>query len=177
MLTWDTDANTVQIGAVICGNDFVGGLVGCNDATAKITNTSTLAADRKRRGRGRQGGRRYDRPEPCPGPARGDIKVTEISGTLCVGGVIGANMPVAAAGGDAFTIKETATSGGDRRRFTTTARRSTSRPTVWRAASSAYNCLLASTPDDLTTILPTVAEKTGLVTVNNTLPCAIRPIP
>ncbi len=31
----------MQIGAVICGNDFVGGLVGCNDATAKITNTST----------------------------------------------------------------------------------------------------------------------------------------
>ena len=37
-LTWE---RAVTIGAVICGNDFVGGLVGCNDATAKITNTST----------------------------------------------------------------------------------------------------------------------------------------
>ena len=33
-----------------------------------------------------------------------------------------------------------------------------------------YNCLLASAPNDLTTILPTVAPDTGLVTVNNTLP-------
>ena len=33
-----------------------------------------------------------------------------------------------------------------------------------------YNCLLASAPNDLTTILPAVARDTGLVTVNNTLP-------
>lgn len=169
VLTWDTDATTVQIGAVICGNDFVGGLVGCNDATAKITNTSTsmLTVSGEVVGGKAVGG--MIGLNLAPALPAADIKVTEISGTLCVGGVIGANMPVAAAGGDAFTIKETTTSGSTVSTFTTTAKAGRIKADGLAGGIIGYNCLLASAPNDLTTILPTVAEKTGLVMVN-TLP-------
>lgn len=169
VLTWDKNATTVQIGAVICGNDFVGGLVGCNDATAKITNTSTslLTVSGEIVGGKAVGG--MIGLNLAPALPAADIKVTEISGTLCVGGVIGANMPVAAAGGDAFTIKETATSGGKVSTFTTTAKAGRIKANGLAGGIIGYNCLLASAPNDLTTILPAVTEKTGLVTVN-TLP-------
>lgn len=169
MLTWDTDATTVQIGAVICGNDFVGGLVGCNDATAKITNTSTslLTVSGEVTGGKAVGG--MIGLNLAPALPAADIKVTEISGTLCVGGVIGANMPVAAAGGDAFTIKETTTSGSTAGTFTTTAKAGRIKADGLAGGIIGYNCLLESAPNDLTTILPTVAPDTGLVTVNNTL--------
>lgn len=169
VLTWDNEATTVQIGAVICGNDFVGGLVGCNDATAKITNTSTslLTVSGEVVGGKAVGG--MIGLNLAPALPAADIKVTEISGTLCVGGVIGANMPVAAAGEDAFTIKETTTSGGKAGRFTTTAKAGRIKADGLAGGIIGYNCLLASAPNDLTTILPAVAEKTGLVTVN-TLP-------
>lgn len=169
VLTWDNEANTVQIGAVICGNDYVGGLVGCNDATAKITNTSTslLTVSGEIVGGKAVGG--MIGLNLAPALPAADIKVTEISGALCVGGVIGANMPVAAAGGDAFTIKETATSGGTVGRFTTTAKAGRIKADGLAGGIIGYNCLLASAPNDLTTILPTVARDTGLVTVN-TLP-------
>lgn len=171
VLTWDKNATTVQIGAVICGNDFVGGLVGCNDATAKITNTSTslLTVSGEVTGGKAVGG--MIGLNLAPALPAADIKVTEISGTLCVGGVIGANMPVAAAGGDAFTIKETATSGGTVSTFQTTAKAGRIKADGLAGGIIGYNCLLASAPDaaNLTTILPTVAKDTGLVTVN-TLP-------
>ena len=170
VLTWDNEATTVQIGAVICGNDFVGGLVGCNDATAKITNTSTslLTVSGEIVGGKAVGG--MIGLNLAPALPAADIKVTEISGTLCVGGVIGANMPVAAAGEDAFTIKETTTSGGKVSTFKTTAKAGRIKADGLAGGIIGYNCLLASTPDDLTTILPTVAKDTGLVTVNKTLP-------
>ena len=169
VLTWDNEASTVQIGAVICGNDFVGGLVGCNDATAKITNTSTslLTVSGEVTGGKAVGG--MIGLNLAPALPAADIKVTEISGTLCVGGVIGANMPVAAAGEDAFTIKETTTSGGTVGTFQTTAKAGRIKADGLAGGIIGYNCLLASAPDDLTTILPTVAEKTGLVTVSDTL--------
>ena len=169
VLTWDNEASTVQIGAVICGNDFVGGLVGCNDATAKITNTSTslLTVSGEVTG-GKAVGGMIGLNLASALPAA-DIKVTEISGTLCVGGVIGANMPVAAAGEDAFTIKETAISGGKVSTFKTTAKAGRIRADGLAGGIIGYNCLLASAPNDLTTILPTVARDTGLVTVNKTL--------
>lgn len=171
VLTWDNEASTVQIGAVICGNDFVGGLVGCNDATAKITNTSTslLTVSGEVVGGKAVGG--MIGLNLAPALPAADIKVTEISGTLCVGGVIGANMPVAAAGEDAFTIKETATSSGTVSRFTTTAKAGRIKANGLAGGIIGYNCLLESAPDaaNLTTILPTVARDTGLVTVN-TLP-------
>lgn len=172
VLTWDTDATTVQIGAVICGNDFVGGLVGYNDATAKITNTSTslLTVSGEIVGGKAVGG--MIGLNLAPALPAADIKVTEISGTLCVGGVIGANMPVAAAGEDAFTIKETAISGGKVSTFTTTAKAGRIKADGLAGGIIGYNCLLESAPDaaNLTTILPTVAKDTGLVTVNKTLP-------
>lgn len=169
VLTWDKDASTVQIGAVISGSDFVGGLVGCNDATAKITNTSTslLTVSGEVTGGKAVGG--MIGLNLAPALPAADIKVTEISGTLCVGGVIGANMPVAAAGGDAFTIKETTTSGSTAGTFTTTAKAGRIKADGLAGGIIGYNCLLESAPNDLTTILPTVAPDTGLVTVNNTL--------
>lgn len=169
VLTWDNEATTVQIGAVICGNDFVGGLVGCNDATAKITNTSTslLTVSGEVTGGKAVGG--MIGLNLAPALPAADIKVTEISGTLCVGGVIGANMPVAGTDGTAFTIKETTTSGSTVSTFKTTAKAGRIKADGLAGGIIGYNCLLASAPDDLTTILPTVAEKTGLVTVN-TLP-------
>ena len=172
VLTWDTDATTVQIGAVICGNDFVGGLAGCNDATAKITNTSTslLTVSGEVTGGKAVGG--MIGLNLAPALPAADIKVTEISGTLCVGGVIGANMPVAGTDGTAFTIKETATSGGTAGRFTTTAKAGRIKADGLAGGIIGYNCLLESAPDDLTTILPAVARDTGLVTVNKTLPCS-----
>lgn len=169
VLTWDKNATTVQIGAVICGNDFVGGLVGCNDATAKITNTSTslLTVSGEVTGGKAVGG--MIGLNLAPALPAADIKVTEISGTLCVGGVIGANMPVAAAGGDAFTIKETATSSGTVSTFKTTAKAGRIKADGLAGGIIGYNCLLASAPNDLTTILPTVARDTGLVTVSKTV--------
>ena len=170
VLTWDEHATTVQIGAVISGSDFVGGLVGCNDATAKITNNSAslLTVSGEIVGGKAVGG--MIGLNLAPALPAADIKVTEISGTLCVGGVIGANMPVAAAGEDAFTIKETTTSGGKVSTFKTTAKAGRIKADGLAGGIIGYNCLLASTPDDLTTILPTVAKDTGLVTVNKTLP-------
>ena len=168
VLTWDNEATTVQIGAVICGNDFVGGLVGCNDATAKITNTSTslLTVSGEIVGGKAVGG--MIGLNLAPALPAADIKVTEISGTLCVGGVIGANMPVAGTDGMAFTITST-TSGSTAGRFTTTAKAGRIKADGLAGGIIGYNCLLASAPNDLTTILPTVAPDTGLVTVN-TLP-------
>ena len=170
VLTWDNEATTVQIGAVICGNDFVGGLVGCNDATAKITNTSTslLTVSGEVTGGKAVGG--MIGLNLAPALPAADIKVTEISGALCVGGVIGANMPVAAAGEDAFTIKETAISGGTVSTFTTTAKAGRIKADGLAGGIIGYNCLLASAPNDLTTILPAVAPDTGLVRVNDRLP-------
>lgn len=169
VLTWDKDASTVQIGAVICGNDFVGGLVGCNDATAKITNTSTslLTVSGEVAGGKAVGG--MIGLNLAPALPAADIKVTEISGTLCVGGVIGANMPVAGTDGTAFAIKETATSGGTVSTFKTTAKAGRIKADGLAGGIIGYNCLLASAPNDLTTILPAVAQDTGLVTVSNTL--------
>lgn len=169
VLTWDKDASTVQIGAVICGNDFVGGLVGCNDATAKITNTSTslLTVSGEVTGGKAVGG--MIGLNLAPALPAADIKVTEISGTLCAGGVIGANMPVAGTDGTAFTIKETATSGGTVSTFKTTAKAGRVKADGLAGGIIGYNCLLASAPNDLTTILPIVAQDTGLVTVNKTL--------
>lgn len=169
VLTWDKNATTVQIGAVICGNDFVGGLVGCNDATAKITNTSTslLTVSGEIVGGKAVGG--MIGLNLAPALPAADIKVTEISGTLCVGGVIGANMPVAGTDGTAFTIKETTTSGSTVSTFTTTAKAGRIKADGLAGGIIGYNCLLASAPNDLTTILPTVVQDTGLVTVNKTL--------
>ncbi len=157
VLTWDKDAGTVQIGAVICGNDFVGGLVGCNDTTAKITNTSTslLTVSGEVAGGKAVGG--MIGLNLAPALPAADIKVTEISGTLCVGGVIGANMPV-------VDTDETVST------FKTTAKAGRIKADGLAGGIIGYNCLLASAPNDLTTILPTVAPDTGLVTVNNTLP-------
>ena len=168
VLTWDNEASTVQIGAVICGNDFVGGLVGCNDATTKITNTSTslLTVSGEVVGGKAVGG--MIGLNLAPALPAADIKVTEISGTLCVGGVIGANMPVAGTDGTAFTITS-ATSGGTVGRFTTTAKAGRIKADGLAGGIIGYNCLLASAPNDLTMILPIVARDTGLVTVN-TLP-------
>ncbi|MFR6662612.1 MAG: prepilin-type N-terminal cleavage/methylation domain-containing protein, partial [Gemmiger sp.] len=170
VLTWDEHATTVQIGAVICGNDFVGGLVGCNDATAKITNTSTslLTVSGEVVGGKAVGG--MIGLNLAPALPAADIKVTEISGTP-VGGVIGANMPVAGTDGTAFTIKSAATSGSTVGTFTTTAKAGRIKADGLAGGIIGYNCLLESAPNtaNLTTILPTVAEKTGLVTVN-TLP-------
>lgn len=170
VLTWDNEATTVQIGAVICGNDFVGGLVGCNDATAKITNTSTslLTVSGEIVGGKAVGG--MIGLNLAPALPAADIKVTEISGTLCVGGVIGANMPVAGTDGTAFTIKETTTSGSTAGTFTTTAKAGRIKADGLAGGIIGYNCLLASAPNDLTTILPTVARDTGLVRVNDRLP-------
>ena len=171
VLTWDKNAGTVQIGAVICGNDFVGGLVGCNDATAKITNTSTslLTVSGEVAGGKAVGG--MIGLNLAPALPAADIKVTEISGTLCVGGVIGANMPVVGTDGTVFAIKETATSGNTAGTFKTTAKAGRIKADGLAGGIIGYNCLLASAPDapNLTTILPTVAQDTGLVTVN-TLP-------
>lgn len=168
VLTWDNEATTVQIGAVICGNDFVGGLVGCNDATAKITNTSTslLTVSGEIVGGKAVGG--MIGLNLAPALPAADIKVTEISGTLCVGGVIGANMPVAGTDGMAFTITST-TSGSTAGRFTTTAKAGRIKADGLAGGIIGYNCLLASAPNDLTTILPTVAPDTGLVTVSKTV--------
>ena len=170
VLTWDNEASTVQIGAVICGNDFVGGLVGCNDATAKITKTSTslLTVSGEVTGGKAVGG--MIGLNLAPALPAADIKVTEISGALCVGGVIGANMPVAGTDGTAFTIKETTTSGSTAGRFTTTAKAGRIKADGLAGGIIGYNCLLASAPTDLTTILPTVAKETGLVRVNDRLP-------
>lgn len=171
VLTWDNEAGTVQIGAVICGNDFVGGLVGCNDATAKITNTSTslLTVSGEIVGGKAVGGMIGLNLAPALPVA--DIKVTEISGTLCVGGVIGANMPVVGTDGTVFAIKNTTTSGSTAGKFTTTAKAGRIKADGLAGGIIGYNCLLASAPGtaNLTTILPTVAPDTGLVTVN-TLP-------
>lgn len=168
VLTWDTDANTVQIGAVICGSDFVGGLVGCNDATAKITNNRALLLTVSGEVAGGKAVGGMIGLNLAPALPAADIKVTEISGTLCVGGVIGANMPVVGTDGTAFTITS-ATSGGKVSTFTTTAKAGRIKADGLAGGIIGYNCLLASAPTDLTTILPTVAQDTGLVTVSNTL--------
>lgn len=169
VLTWDDKASTVQIGAVISGSDFVGGLVGCNDATAKITNTtaSLLTVSGEVAGGKAVGG--MIGLNLAPSLPAADIKVTEISGTLCVGGVIGANMPVVGTDGTAFSIKETATSGSTVGTFTTTAKAGRIKADGLAGGIIGYNCLLASAPNDLTAILPTVAQDTGLVTVSNTV--------
>lgn len=169
VLTWDKRASTVQIGAVICGDDFVGGLVGCNDATAKITNTSAslLTVSGEVTGGKAVGG--MIGLNLAPALPAADIKVTEISGTLCVGGVIGANMPVVGTDGTAFTITS-ATSGGTVGRFTTTAKAGRIKADGLAGGIIGYNCLLVSAPNDLTTILPTVVQDTGLVKVNDRLP-------
>lgn len=169
VLTWDEHATTVQIGAVICGNDFVGGLVGCNDATAKITNTSTslLTVSGEVTGGKAVGG--MIGLNLAPALPAADIKVTEISGTLCVGGVIGANMPVVGTDGTVFAIKETATSGGKVGTFKTTAKAGRIKANGLAGGIIGYNCLLELAPNDLTTILPGVAQGTGLVTVSETV--------
>lgn len=166
VLTWNKDASTVQIGAVISGSDFVGGLVGCNDATAKIKNdnASLLTVSGEVAGGNAVGG--MIGLNLAPALPAADIKVTEISGTLCVGGVIGANMPVVGTDGTAFTITP-ATPGSTAGTFTTTAKAGRIKADGLAGGIIGYNRLLASAPTDLTTILPSVTQDTGLVTVSN----------
>ena len=168
VLTWDKDASTVQIGAVISGSDFVGGLVGCNDATAKITNTSASLLTVSGEVAGSNAVAGMIGLNLAPALPAADIKVTEISGTLCVGGVIGANMPVVGTDGTVFTITP-ATPGGTVGTFTTTAKAGRIKADGLAGGIIGYNCLLASVPTKLTTILPTVAQDTGLVTVSETV--------
>lgn len=153
VVTWDT--STPTLGAILYGNNYVGGVVGYNDEKATISNTSgqdlTISGQIVAAGKAVGGMIGLNCAPELPSAT---VKVSRVAGQRLVGGVIGANLPVGrftVAGGGAFKtnvasgrVEADAVAGG----------------------IIGYNRLLADKPADVTleALLPTIDQKTGVLT-------------
>lgn len=153
VVTWDT--STPTLGAILYGNNYVGGVVGYNDEKATISNTSgqdlTISGQIVAAGKAVGGMIGLNCAPELPSAT---VKVSRVAGQRLVGGVIGANLPVGrftVADGDAFKtnvasgrVEADAVAGG----------------------IIGYNRLLADKPADVTleALLPTIDQKTGVLT-------------
>ena len=152
-MTWDK-SGTPTLGAILYGNNYVGGVAGYNDVNAKISNTSgqklTISGQIVAAGKAVGGMIGLNCAPELPSAT---VKVSRVAGQQLVGGVIGANLPV---GG--FTV-----TGGA---FNTDVASGRVEADAVAGGIIGYNRLLAAKPTGgtLEALLPTINESTGVLT-------------
>lgn len=153
VVTWDT--STPTLGAILYGNNYVGGVAGYNDVKATISNTSgqnlTISGQIVAAGKAVGGMIGLNCASTLPSAT---VKVSRVAGQQLVGGVIGANLPV---GG--FTVAD----GGA---FKTNVASGRVEADAVAGGIIGYNRLLAAKPTGgtLEALLPTINESTGVLT-------------
>lgn len=153
VVTWDK-SGTPTLGAILYGNNYVGGVAGYNDEKAKISNTSgrklTISGQIVAAGKAVGGMIGLNCAPELPSAT---VKVSRVAGQQLVGGVIGANLPVSR-----FTV-----TGGA---FKTNVASGRVEADAVAGGIIGYNRLLADKPADVTlaALLPTINESTGVLT-------------
>ena len=153
VVTWDT--STPTLGAILYGNNYVGGVVGYNDEKATISNTSgqdlTISGQIVAAGKAVGGMIGLNCAPELPSAT---VKVSRVAGQRLVGGVIGANLPVGR-----FTVAD----GGA---FKTNVASGRVEADAVAGGIIGYNRLLAPKPANVTleALLPTIDESTGVLT-------------
>lgn len=153
VVTWDT--STPTLGAILYGNNYVGGVVGYNDEKATISNTSgqdlTISGQIVAAGKAVGGMIGLNCAPELPSAT---VKVSRVAGQRLVGGVIGANLPVGR-----FTVAD----GGA---FKTNVASGRVEADAVAGGIIGYNRLLAAKPTGgtLEALLPTINESTGVLT-------------
>lgn len=153
VVTWDKNG-TPTLGAILYGNNYVGGVAGYNDEKATISNTSgqnlTISGQIVAAGKAVGGMIGLNCAPELPSAT---VKVSRVAGQQLVGGVIGANLPV---GG--FTV-----TGGA---FITNVASGRVEADAVAGGIIGYNRLLTAKPTGgtLEALLPTIDESTGVLT-------------
>lgn len=154
VVTWDGNG-TPTLGAILYGNNYVGGVAGYNDEKAKISNTSgqnlTISGQIVAAGKAVGGMIGLNCAPELPSAT---VKVSRVAGQQLVGGVIGANLPVGR-----FTVAD----GGA---FKTNVASGRVEADAVAGGIIGYNRLLAAKPTNVTlaALLPTINESTGVLT-------------
>lgn len=154
VVTWDENG-TPTLGAILYGNNYVGGVTGYNDVNAKISNTSgrnlTINGQIVAAGKAVGGMIGLNCAPELPSAT---VKVSRVAGQQLVGGVIGANLPVGR-----FTVT------GDGAFITDVASGRVEADAV-AGGIIGYNRLLVAKPAGVTleALLPTINESTGVLT-------------
>ena len=153
VVTWDKNG-APTLGAILYGNNYVGGVAGYNDEKAKISNTSgrnlTISGQIVAAGKAVGGMIGLNCASTLPSAT---VAVSRVAGQQLVGGVIGANLPV---GG--FTVTDGA--------FNTDVASGRVEADAVAGGIIGYNRLLAAKPADVTlaALLPTIDQNTGVLT-------------
>lgn len=154
VVTWDKNG-TPTLGAILYGNNYVGGVAGYNDESAEISNTSgkdlTISGQIVAAGRAVGGMIGLNCAPKLPSAT---VKVSRVAGQQLVGGVIGANLPVGS-----FTV-------ADDGAFITDVASGRVEADAVAGGIIGYNRLLKSKPADVTLadLLPTIDKGTGVLT-------------
>lgn len=154
VVTWDK-SGAPTLGAILYGNNYVGGVTGYNDEKATISNTSgrnlTISGQIVAAGKAVGGMIGLNCASTLPSAT---VKVSRVAGQQLVGGVIGANLPVGS-----FTVAD----GGA---FKTDVASGRVEADAVAGGIIGYNRLLAPKPADVTleALLPTINESTGVLT-------------
>lgn len=154
VVTWDK-SGTPTLGAILYGNNYVGGVAGYNDEKATISNTSgqDLAISGQIVAAGKAVGGMIGLNCASTLPSA-TVAVSRVAGQQLVGGVIGANLPV---GG--FTVTDDGA-------FNTDVASGRVEADAVAGGIIGYNRLLAAKPAGVTlaALLPTINESTGVLT-------------
>ena len=154
VVTWDR-SGAPTLGAILYGNNYVGGVAGYNDESAKISNTSgrnlTISGQIVAAGKAVGGMIGLNCASTLPSAT---VTVSRVAGQQLVGGVIGANLPVGS-----FTV-------ADDGAFTTDVASGRVEADAVAGGIIGYNRLLAAKPTGgtLAALLPTINESTGVLT-------------
>lgn len=154
VVTWDKNG-TPTLGAILYGNNYVGGVAGYNDGKATISNTSgrnlTISGQIVAAGKAVGGMIGLNCAPELPSAT---VKVSRVAGQQLVGGVIGANLPVGR-----FTVTDDGA-------FITNVTSGRVEADAVAGGIIGYNRLLAAKPTNVTlaALLPTINESTGVLT-------------
>lgn len=154
VVTWDKNG-TPTLGAILYGNNYVGGVAGYNDEKATISNASgqnlTISGQIVAAGKAVGGMIGLNCASTLPSAT---VKVSRVAGQQLVGGVIGANLPVGN-----FTMAD----GGA---FITDVASGRVEADAVAGGIIGYNRLLAAKPAGVTlaALLPTIDQNTGVLT-------------
>ena len=154
VVTWDKNG-TPTLGAILYGNNYVGGVAGYNDENATISNSSgqnlTISGQIVAAGKAVGGMIGLNCASTLPSAT---VAVSRVAGQQLVGGVIGANLPV---GG--FTVT------GDGA-FITNVTSGRVEADAVAGGIIGYNRLLAAKPAGVTleALLPKIDKSTGVLT-------------
>ena len=154
VVTWDK-SGTPTLGAILYGNNYVGGVAGYNDVNAKISNTSgrnlTISGQIVAAGKAVGGMIGLNCASTLPSAT---VTVSRVAGQQLVGGVIGANLPVGS-----FTVAD----GGALKTDVASGRVEAD---AVAGGIIGYNRLLADKPAKVTleALLPKIDKSTGVLT-------------